>query len=95
MTTQKTYVGDAGTAIVLDCGQDISAATARSIEARKPDGTTASWPAYASGTTAIRFDTLAGTLDQAGRWRLQAKVAMPSGEWRGETVELAVYAEFG
>lgn len=91
----KVYVGDTGTAIILDCGQDVSAATARSIEARKPDGTTVSWAASASGTNAIRFDTLAGTLDQAGKWRLQAKVTLPSGLWRGATAELVVYAAFG
>jgi hypothetical protein len=93
--TSKTYIGDTGTALVLDCGQDISTATARSIEVRKPDGTTASLAAVASGTNSIRFDTLAGTLDQAGKWRLQAKVTLPSGVWRGATAELVVYAAFG
>ena len=38
----KVYVGDAGTVLTLDCGQDISAATARAILVRKPDGTTTS-----------------------------------------------------
>jgi hypothetical protein len=93
--TSKVYVGDTGTAIVLDCGQDISNATARSIEVRKPDGTTASWAAVASGTNSIRFDTLAGTLDQVGKWRLQARATTPAGVWRGATAELVVYAAFG
>lgn len=91
----KSYVGDTGTVITLDCGQDISAATARSIEARKPDGTTASWAASASGTDAIAFTTLADTLDMAGTWRLQAHVELPSGAWRGETAMLQVYPAFG
>lgn len=91
----KVYVGDTGTVIVLDCGQDVSAASARSIEYRKPDGTTGSWAASASGTNAIQFTTLAGTLDQAGRWRLQAKVTLPSGVWLGETADLMVYPAFG
>ena len=91
----KAYVGDTGTLIVLDCGQDISAATARSIEVRKPDGTTATWAAVASGTTAIAFTTLAGSLDMPGRWRLQARVTLPSGQWRGETAPLDVYSPFG
>lgn len=93
--TSKTYVGDIGTRITLDCGTDISAATARSIEVRKPDGTTTSWPAVASGTDALYFDTLADSLDRAGDWRLQAKVTLPSGIWLGETVLLRVYAPFG
>ena len=93
-STAKVYVGDTGTAIVLACGQDVSAASARSIEVRKPDGTTASWPAVASGTTDIRFDTLSGTLDQPGAWVLQAKVTLPAGVWRGRAVALRVYAAF-
>lgn len=91
----KVYVGDTGTQIILDCGQDISAASARTIEARKPDGTATSWAASASGTTAIAFTTLAGTLDQSGTWRLQAMVTLPTGVWRGETALLHVYAAFG
>lgn len=95
MTTTKTYVGDIGTQIVLDCGQDISAATARSIEVRKPDGSTASWSASASGTTAIVYTTQAGSIDTPGRYSLQAHVTLPGGTWRGETVALTVYAAFG
>ena len=91
----KVYVGDTGTVIVLDCGQDISAATARSIEVRKPDGSVASWAASASGANSIAYTTLAGSFDQAGPWRLQAKVTLPSGVWRGATAELQVYAAFG
>lgn len=93
-TTQKSYVGDTGTAIILDCGQDISAASARSIHARKPDNTVVTWPAIASGSNSIRFDTLADTLDQPGTWRLQAHVTLPTGEWSGATAELLVYAAF-
>lgn len=90
----KVYVGDIGTQIILDCGQDISAATARSIEVRKPDGSVISWPAVASGATAISFTTAVGTLDAKGKWLLQAKVTLGSGTWLGETAALTVYAAF-
>jgi len=90
----KSYVADIGTAIILDCGQDVSSATVRTIEAMKPDGTVVTWTAIASGLNAIRFDTLIGSLDQAGKWKLQAHVTMPTGKWLGETVELLVYAAF-
>ena len=92
--TQKLYIEDTGTAIILECGQDISGATARSIEVRKPSGTIVSWPAVASGTTAIRFDTLITTLDEPGVWYLQAKVTLPTGTWRGETASVTVYRAF-
>jgi hypothetical protein len=91
---QKVYVDDTGTRIILDCGQDVSAATAREIVVRKPDGTSATWAAEASGTDAIAYTTLADTLDQAGRWRLQARVTLPTGVWRGSTVDLLVYRHF-
>lgn len=90
----KVYVGDTGTAIVLNCGQDISAATERTIEAKKPDGTTVSWVAVAEGVTSIKFITLANSLDQSGDWKLQARVVTSTGVWRGETVTLTVHAQF-
>lgn len=94
MTTEKCYVGDTGTVITLECGANISAATARSIAVRKPDGTTTSWTASASGTDAIRFTTVVDSLDQSGTWRLQAVVSLAGGTWRGETATLEVYAAF-
>lgn len=92
----KVYVGDTGTQIILDCGQDISAATAISVELRKPNGSTASWAATASGSNAISVVTGgANALSLAGTWLLQAKVTLPTGVWRGETAQLVVYAAFG
>lgn len=90
----KTYVGDIGTRITLDCGTDISSASAREIVVRKPDGSSVTWTATASGTDSIYFDTVSGTLDQPGDWRLQAKVTIGTGVWLGETVLLTVYPAF-
>ena len=90
----KYYVSDTGTVVKLNCGEDISAASARSIAVRKPDGTTTSWPASASGTDSIAYTTLANTFDQNGTWLLQAVVTLPSGTWRGETATLLVYSPF-
>ena len=92
--TTKLDVGDTGTVIVLDCGQDISAASARSIEVRKPDRTTASWSASASGTNSVSYTTVAGTLNLAGVWLLQAKITLPSGVWLGQTVSVEVAEAF-
>jgi hypothetical protein len=92
---QKTYVGDTGTAIILDCVVDVSSANARSIEVRKPDGSLTSWPAAASGATSVRFDTMPDTLDMPGTWKLQSRVTMASGVWRGETAALSVFEHFG
>ena len=93
--TTKTYVGDTGTVITAYCGAvDISAATARSIAVQKPDGTSTSWAAVASGTDSIAYTTDANSLDQAGTWRLQAVISLGGGTWRGKTATLEVYAAF-
>lgn len=92
--SNKTYVGDTGTVITLDCGADITAAMSRKIKVRKPDMTSVEWTAVASGNNAIAFTSQAGTFDQAGDWSLQALVEMPSGKWLGSTALLTVYRPF-
>jgi hypothetical protein len=92
--TSKVYTGDAGTELLLDTGTDISAASSVSIEARKPDGTEVSWTGSVSATTKVRYVSVAGTFDQAGTWRLQAKVTIGTGGWRGESVALRVFEKF-
>lgn len=90
----KSYIGDTGTAIVLDTGQALAGALSQTIEVRKPDGTLTTWSATVVESTKIQHVTLAGTLAQAGLYRLQAHVVMPSGEWLGEVAQLTVYPEF-
>lgn len=90
----KVYVGDTGTEVRLDCGQDVSGATVRSIEVRKPRGVTESWPASASGANSIQYTSEADTFDLPGEWILQAKVTLPTGVWLGESVTLTVYRKF-
>lgn len=90
----KVYVGDIGTAIVLDTGTNLGTATAFSIEVRKPSGAVVSWAATVVETTKLRFVTVSGTLDEAGSWAMQAKVALPSGLWLGETATMTVYRPF-
>ncbi len=89
----KVYVGDTGTLIELDTGVILAGATVLEIKARKPDGTVATWTASAAATK-LQFTTLANTLDQAGTWRLQASVTLPSGKWLGEMAVMRVYAEY-
>jgi hypothetical protein len=90
----KVYIGDTGTEVRLDCEQDVSAATQRSIEVRKPGGATVSWAAQASGSNFIQYTSLVGTFDIPGEWVLQAKVELPTGVWLGESVSLHVYRKF-
>lgn len=92
----KTYIGDTGTAIVLDTGQSLAGASAVSILARKPNGSTeVTWTGTVVESTKVQFLTLAGTLDMAGDWLLQVRVVLASGTWLGETARLTVYRPFG
>jgi hypothetical protein len=90
----KVYVGDTGTAIVLDTLQDLTGASLAAIEVRKPSGALLTWTGSVFETTKVRFITLADTLDIPGEWAMQAKVTMPSGSWLGEVALLRVYAPF-
>ncbi len=88
----KPYVGDIGTLIQLDVGEALATATAQTIEARRPDGTTVSWAGTVVDATKVQYTTVAGTLNMPGEWRLQARVTLPSGTWLGEVATVTVYS---
>ena len=87
----KVYAGDVGTEIILNCGSDISGATATLIKAKKPDGTTVNWTAAVYNSNYLRYVTEAGDLDQAGRFYLQASLTLGGWSGLGETAVLMVY----
>lgn len=92
----KVYLGDFGTLIDLDVGEDVSAATELRIQALKPDGTTVvAWIPALIGETILRYPLATGDLDQTGTWKFQAKVTNSDGVWYGETAPLRVYPLFG
>ena len=88
MTT--VYTGDVGTAIILDCVEDVSSATVRNIKVRKPDGLRTTWTATLDGTTKIKYVIQTGDLDVVGDWSLQAYVEMTGWKGSGELVTLRV-----
>lgn len=94
-TLQVMYLGDDQTVLTLDCKQDITAATALSIDALHPDGTTErNWPGTAFDTTKVRRVLEAADADAVGDWIVQAKVEMNGGTWYGRAVRLRVLARF-
>ena len=91
----KTYVGDVKTQIEVDCHDDISTATVTEIVARKPDGSVVTLAASLLGSTHLKYQTDSTTLDQAGVWKFQPHITMPTwGPGLGETDELLVYERF-
>ncbi len=88
MTT--VYTGDVGTEIILDCIEDITASTVRTIKVRKSNGLKTTWTATLEGTTQIKYVILAGDLDVVGDWTLQAYIEMTGWKGSGELVTLRV-----
>ena len=75
------FAGDVGTEIIVDCGVSVVNATVRKIVAVKPGGRRVRWDAVLEGTNQIKYTTLAGDLDVAGDWSVQAYIELPS--WKG------------
>jgi hypothetical protein len=93
----KPFVGDIGTDIILDVGEDISGATI-SILVIKPNGVTATWQGSVftvnTISTAIRYKTVDGDFDMPGIYRVQPVVTLSDGSWsgRGNFSEFEVFA---
>ena len=87
----EIHIDDVGTRFLMsvkDDGStvDISAATIKQVNFRKPSDTiinrTGSVLGDGSSTSGVMYyDTVAGDLDEAGHYKLQAKVAIPSGTY--------------
>lgn len=84
------YVGDEGTALIVDVCSDISTATAVSLKITKPDGTTATWSGSVYETQYIRYVVVAGDFDQPGEYRVQAYIEMPAWSGHGNTTTFKV-----
>lgn len=74
------HVGDIGTLISLDVGEDISAATVAKLAIKKPSGATEVWTGSVNAT-AIEYTVIAADLDEAGDWDVQGYVETPA--WSG------------
>jgi hypothetical protein len=94
-TGQKSYVGDIGTVITVDCGTSIADATSVKLMIQKPGSTTeVEWEGAIYGTNFIRYTTIDGDFSVSGTYKLQSFVDTPNGEWRGETTTFRVYDDF-
>jgi hypothetical protein len=89
--TNKIFVGDVGTDIILDAGEDITAQTTLLIKYKKPSGLTGSWSATVYQTTKGKYTTVSGDLDESGTWKLQLYVVLPAWSGHGEVAKLPVY----
>jgi len=90
----KHYVGNIGTEIIVNCGTDISGATAQSLKVKKPSGAIVNWLATIYNTNFLKYSVASRDFDEAGVYELQAYIVMPSWIGRGETTTFTIYKSF-
>lgn len=94
----KIYVGDIGTAIVLNLGVDLTDAVSPELHVQKPDGSVVTWlgSVYTMNSLRnfVRYVTVKDDLNLPGKYKVQGHVTI--GGWTGhsETVTFTVYEEF-
>lgn len=84
-------LGDVGTAIRISLAgsMDLSTAVAQTIRYRKPSGDTGEWTATVVGDT-VEYITVAGDIDEAGVWYIQAYVDLTTWQGTSKAVSLRV-----
>lgn len=82
------YKGQTLLTIKLETGLDISSATVKKINYKKPDGTIGSWTASADGTTKLSYSITANDINQVGIWKMQAFVTIAGKDAYGDTVDV-------
>ena len=97
----EIHVNDIGTQLkitVLDGGStvDLSSATLKQVELRKPDDTsvtrTASLFGDGSGSSGVMYyNTVSGDFDQTGNYKLQGKVSLTSGTYYTDVYTFKVH----
>lgn len=87
----KIFKDDEGTEILLDTGQNITAATTKQIKYKKPDGTTGAWVATVVSNTQLRYIAITGDFDIIGEYLLQAYIVLPSWQGHGDVAKLVVH----
>lgn len=72
--------------LVIDMGFTVTGATSITFFVKKKDGTTATWAAAISGTTAFTYTLVAADLPlgSAGNWTLQVRFTLSGGAKSGE-----------
>jgi hypothetical protein len=79
--SNQIFVGDIGTQIIVDTGEALASATVLQLKIKKPDGTKVTKTATITETTKLLYSTIAGDLNLAGEYIVQAYVELPG--WKG------------
>lgn len=90
----KTYVGNIGATVILDCKTVLTGATDVKISVLKPDGTKTTWAATVYLTNFVKYTIQAADFNVAGTYKLQATFTLSGWTGRGETATYEVYEHY-
>ena len=90
--TRDAYIGDYGTQVILNTGEDLTQPTVNSVAilAKKPSGSEVTWDASVYDTTKILYELKEGDLDETGTWIIQAIVDASLWQGKGRTSSFRV-----
>ena len=92
--TEKHYVGEQNTEIVVDCGRDVSTASAHTLLFKRPDGTTFEKVATVYRENFLRCFTAITDFTISGEYEVQAKLTIGSWQGYGATAVFIIYESF-
>jgi hypothetical protein len=87
----KTFVDDLGTVILIDMDADISSATDISLIVIKPDGTKTTFTPTVYETKYLKYTTVSGDLNMAGKYAVQPHLTLGGWTGSGEETYFNVY----
>ena len=94
---EKHYIGETGTIIYINCGEDVSSATNVSVLLERPDGTivqrTATPVTYRDSVNYIVFIIEEGDFNQEGDYTGQVELTL--GSWNGKGKEFTIHIDEG
>lgn len=92
----KIYKGDIGIIVTVATGITLTGATTTQIKVKKPSGVLATWAASIDGANAqqLNYTTVAGDLNEAGRYFFQAYVVLGAQTLLGETDNADIFGDF-
>ncbi len=85
---QDVFVGDVGTVISIDLGEDLAAVTSSKFKVVKPDNEYAEWAPAVNGT-ALEYTLQAGDIPVVGRYAIQPYLEFSTG-WRGHATPVTL-----
>lgn len=90
----RHYIGEIGTVITVDCGEDISAATNTKFKVKKPDGTEIEWSASIYNTNYLQYTTINSDLNQYGEYIIQSSLTISGWTGLGDADSFIIYNEY-